>query len=127
MEPAPYTTAVLFLRISSISIIPFALVRRRPPLRLSSRTRLADLSPSCYHCWVTEGKGKPQKKIYKEGRLSLNRQYDFATNVTALDQLMRLRHVFKRKDSFQVRFELTGLEQWCHRCHLLPGGMHQGK
>src|SRR6266567_4358880 len=47
MEPAPYTTAVLFFRISSISIIPFALVGRRPHLRLSSRTCLADLYPSC--------------------------------------------------------------------------------
>src|SRR5438046_2905065 len=47
MEPAPYTTAVLFFRISSISIMPFALVGRRPNLSLSSRTRLADLYPSC--------------------------------------------------------------------------------
>src|SRR6266446_5407794 len=47
MEPAPYTTAVLFFRISSIAIIPFAIVGRRPNLRLSSRTRLADLYPSC--------------------------------------------------------------------------------
>src|SRR6266566_2211156 len=36
MEPAPYTTAVLLLRISSISILPFALALRRLHLRLSS-------------------------------------------------------------------------------------------
>ena len=65
--------------------------------------------------------------IDKEGRLSLNRQHDFAVNVATLDQLMRLRHVFQREDGFQVRFELTSLEQWRHRRHLLPGGMHQGQ
>src|SRR6266851_4034928 len=59
MEPAPYTTAVLFLRISSISILPFALVGRRPHLRLSSPTRLADLSLSCQKQYTSVCKSSP--------------------------------------------------------------------
>src|SRR3989442_14545741 len=43
MEPAPYTTAVLLVRIFSISLLPFALALRRLHLGLSSCHELTSL------------------------------------------------------------------------------------